>query len=84
MYAKFSKCEFCLPEVKFLGYIVFGSGVTVDSLKIEAVMNWEQLKTVFKFHNFLGLVSYYRRFVEDFTRLAALMTQLTRKGIRFV
>ena len=41
LYAKFSKCEFWLPEVKFLGHIVFGSGVVVDSSRIEAIMNWE-------------------------------------------
>ncbi|GFY91098.1 hypothetical protein Acr_07g0012940 [Actinidia rufa] len=81
---KFSKCEFWLPEVKFLGHVVSGSGVAVDSSKIEAVMNWERLKTVFEIRNFLSLAGYYRRFVEDFSRLAAPMTRLTRKGIRFI
>ncbi|XP_057493150.1 uncharacterized protein LOC130778637 [Actinidia eriantha] len=84
LYAKFSKCEFWLPEVKFLGHVVSGSGVAVDSSKIEAVMNWERPKTVFEIRSFLGLAGYYRRFVEDFSRLAAPMTRLTRKGIRFV
>ncbi|XP_057506500.1 uncharacterized mitochondrial protein AtMg00860-like, partial [Actinidia eriantha] len=84
LYAKFSKCEFWLPEVRFLGHIVSGSGVAVDSSKIEAVMNWERPKTVFEIRSFLGLAGYYRRFVEDFSRLAAPMTRLTRKGIRFV
>ncbi|XP_057479179.1 uncharacterized protein LOC130766528 [Actinidia eriantha] len=84
LYAKFSKCEFWLPEVKFLGQVVSGSGVAVDSSKIEAVMNWERPKTVFEIRSFLGLAGYYRRFVDDFSRLAAPMTRLTRKGIRFV
>ena len=84
LYAKFSKCEFWLPEVKFLGHVVSGSGVAVDSSKIEAVMNWERPKTVFEIRSFLGLAGYYRRFVHDFSRLAAPMTRLTRKGIRFV
>ncbi|GFZ06584.1 hypothetical protein Acr_18g0007540 [Actinidia rufa] len=84
LYAKFNKCEFWLPEVKFLGHVVSASGVAVDSSKIEAVMNWKRPKTVFEIRSFLGLAGYYRRFVEDFSRLAALMTRLTRKGIRFV
>ena len=84
MYAKFSKCEFWLPEVKFLSHVVSRSRVAVDSSKIEAVMNWEQPKTVFKIHSFLGLVSYYRQFMKDFSRLAAPMAQIMKKGICFV
>ena len=52
--------------------------------KIEAVMTWERPKTVFEIRRFLWLVDYYQRFVEDFSRLAAPMTILTRKGIHFV
>ena len=59
LYVKFSKCEFWLPEVKFLGHVVFESGVAVDSSKIKPVMNWEQPKTVFEIHSFLGLANYY-------------------------
>ncbi|GFY97535.1 hypothetical protein Acr_12g0000760 [Actinidia rufa] len=77
-------CEFWLPEVKFIGHVVSGNGVAVDSSKIEAVMNWERPKTVFEIRSFLGLAGYYRRFVEDFSRLVAPMTRLTRKGIRFI
>ena len=84
LYTKFSKCEFWLPEVKFIGHVVSGSEVAVDSSKIEMVMSWERPKTVFKIYSFLGLASYYRRFLEDFSCLAAPMTRLTRKGIRFV
>ena len=77
LYAKFSKCEFWLTEVKFLGHVVSASGVSVDPEKVEAVMSWKRMKSVFKMHSFLGLAGYNRRFIEDFSRLAASMTRLT-------
>ena len=84
LYAKLSKCEFWLDEVKFLGHVVSRDGVSVDPSKIESVLNWESPKNVFEIRSFLGLAGYYRRFVLDFSRLAAPMTRLTRKGTRFV
>ena len=83
LYAKFSKCEFWLSEVRFLGHVVSASGVSVDPEKVEAVMSWERLKSVFEICSFLGLVGYYRRFIEDFSRLVAPMTRLTRKEVKF-
>ena len=58
------------------------SGVSVDPEKVEAVMSWERLKSVFEIRSFLGLSGYYRRFIEDFSRLAALMTILTWKEVK--
>ena len=83
LYAKFSKCEFLLIEVRFLGHVVSASGVSIDPEKVEAVMSWERPKSIFKIRSFLGLVGYYRRFIEDFSRLAAPMTRLTLKGVKF-
>src|SRR3954462_13363495 len=83
LYAKYSKCEFWLSEVKFLGHVVSGEGISVDPSKIEAVTKWERPKTVFDIRSFLGLAGYYRRFVKDFSKLANPMTKLTRKGARF-
>ena len=79
LYANFSKCEFWLIEVRFLGHVVSTSSVSVDLEKVEAVMSWERPKSVFKIRSFLGLVGYYRRFIEDFSQLAAPMTRLTQK-----
>ena len=59
------------------------SGVSVDPEKVEAVMSWERLKSVFEIRSFLGLAGYYRRFIEDFSRIAAPMTRLTRKEVKF-
>ena len=83
LYAKFSKCEFSLTEVKFLGHIVFASGVSVDPEMVEAVMSWERPKIVFEIRSFLGLVGYYKQFIEDFYRLVAPMIRLTWKGVKF-
>ena len=58
-------------------------GVSVDPEKVEAVMSWERPKSVFEIRSFLGLAWYYRRFIEDFSRIAALMTRLTRKKVKF-
>ena len=63
LYAKFSKCEFWLSEVGFLGHVVSASGVSVDPRKVEAVMSWERPKSVFKIHSYMGLARYYRRFI---------------------
>ena len=83
LYAKCSKYEFWLTEVRFLGHVVSAFGVSVDPEKVEVVMNWERPKSVFEIHSFLGLARYYRRFIEDFSRLAAPMTRLTRKKVKF-
>ena len=59
------------------------SGVSVDPEKVKAVMSWERPKSVFEIGNFLGLIRYYKRFIEDFSRLATYMTRLTWKGVKF-
>ena len=59
------------------------SGVSVDLEKVKAVMSWERPKSVFEISTFLRLVGYYKRFIEDFSRLEAPMTRLTRKKVKF-
>ena len=59
------------------------SGVSVDLEKVEVVMSWERLKSVFEIRSFLGLPRYYKRFIEDFSRIAAPMTKLNRKEVKF-
>ena len=83
LYETFSKCKFLLTEVRFLGHVVSASVVSMDPEKVAAVMSWERVKLVFKIRCFLGLAGYYKRFIEYFSRLAAPMTRLTRKGVMF-
>ena len=83
LYTKFSKCEFWLTEVRFLGHVVSASGVSVDQEKVEVVLSWERPNSVFEIRIFLGLAGYYRRFIDDFSRLATPMTRLTRKEVKF-
>ncbi|KAJ9563463.1 hypothetical protein OSB04_008623 [Centaurea solstitialis] len=84
LYAKFSKCDFWLQEVQFLGHLVNREGIKVDPAKVEAVMKWETPKTPTEVRSFLGLAGYYRRFIQDFSKIAVPLTRLTRKSERFV
>ena len=84
LYAKYVKCDFWLEEIKFLGHVVSKDGILVDSSKIEAVVDWKVPSSVHEIRSFLGLAGYYRRFIEGFSKLASLMTKLTRKDVPFV
>ena len=83
LYAKFSKCEFWLDRVQFLGHVISKDGIMVDPVKIEAVSKWSAPTSVTEIRSFLGLAGYYRRFVEGFSSLAAPLTALTKKNKKF-
>ncbi|XP_070004605.1 uncharacterized mitochondrial protein AtMg00860-like [Nicotiana sylvestris] len=83
LYAKFSKCEFCLDSVAFLWHVVLVEGIKVDPKKIEAVQNWPRPTSATEIQSFLGLVGYYRRFVEGFSSIATSLIRLTQKGALF-
>nr|GFC65020.1 putative reverse transcriptase domain-containing protein [Tanacetum cinerariifolium] len=65
LYAKFSKCEFWLSKVQFLGHVIDSEGIHVDPAKIEAIKDWESPKTPTDIRQFLGLGGHYRRFIEE-------------------
>ncbi|XP_060667188.1 uncharacterized protein LOC132799398 [Ziziphus jujuba] len=83
LYAKFSKYEFWFSQVGFLEHVVSADGIYVDPQKVEAVSNWEQPTMVTEVRSFLGLAGYYRRFIEEFSKIAGPLHHLTRKGVKF-
>ncbi|GKA33835.1 putative reverse transcriptase domain-containing protein, partial [Tanacetum coccineum] len=83
LYAKFSKCEFWIREVQFLGHVIYGNGIHVDPSKIEPVKNCKVPITPTEVRSFLGLAGYYRRFIENFSKIAKSLTILTQKSKTF-
>jgi hypothetical protein len=83
LYAKFSKCEFWLDTVKFLGHTISGDGISVDPSKVQEVMDWKLPTSVHQIRSFLGLAGYYRRFIPNFSRIAKPMTELLKKAVKF-
>ncbi|XP_074315226.1 putative mitochondrial protein AtMg00860 [Silene latifolia] len=79
-YAKLSKYEFWLEKVAFLGHVISKEEVVVDPTKIEAVSKWVATKNVAEIRSFLSLAWYYRRFVNDFSKIARPLASLMRKG----
>ena len=84
LYAKFSKCEFWLKEVSFLGHIISNGGVAVDPKKVRDVLSWKPPQDVSEIQSFLVMARYYRRFIEGFSKLAKPMTALLKKNAKFV
>jgi hypothetical protein len=83
LYAKLSKCDFWLKEIKFLGHTISQDGVSVDLEKVQEVMDWKPPTTVRQIRSFLGLAGYYRRFITNFFRIAKPMTELLKKGVKY-
>jgi hypothetical protein len=67
--ADIRKSEFSTTEIRLLGYILFTSGITVDSTKVATVANWEPPAKIKELQAFLGFCNFYRRFISDFSRV---------------
>jgi hypothetical protein len=80
LYAKFSKCKFWLMQVTFLGHVISARGVSVDPGKVRDVLNWKPPTNISEIHSFLRLAGYYRRFIQDFSKIVKPMTRLLEKG----
>jgi hypothetical protein len=80
LYAKYSKCEFWIDEVPFLGYIISNGGISVDPAKVKEIVAWSIPTTVMVVWSLLRLVGYYWRFIEGFSKIAKPMASLLAKG----
>ena len=83
LYAKLSKCEFWLPEVTYLGHVISGKGIAINPKRVKAVLYWTPPETVKRVRSLLGLASYCRCFVENFSKVAKPLTELLKKDKKF-
>jgi hypothetical protein len=83
LYAKLSKCSFYQKKIHYLGHIISRDGIAVDPENIKSIREWSTPNNVTEFRSFIGLVGYYRRFIEGFSNIAHPITSLQRKGMKF-
>jgi hypothetical protein len=83
LYAKLSKCELWLKQVAFLGHAISKGGISVDPNKAQDVLSWKTRTSVNDIQSFLVLVGYYRRFIEEFSKISKPMTELLEKDKKF-
>jgi hypothetical protein len=83
LYAKLGKCSFYQKKIHYLGHIIFEEGIVMDPEKVQAIQEWTTPRNVIEVRSFMGLTGYYRRFIDEFSRIAHAITSLQRKGKKF-
>jgi hypothetical protein len=81
---KFSKCEFWINEVSFLDHMISPEEIAVDPGKVRDVFDWKPPTSVTQVHSFLGLAGYYLRFIMNFSKIPKPITELLKKGNKYV
>ena len=81
LYANLKKCTFCTDKLVFLGFVVSSQGLQVDEEKVKAIQEWPEPTNISQVRSFHGLASFYRRFVKDFSSIAAPLTAVVKKSI---
>jgi hypothetical protein len=76
LYGKMSKCSFYQSKIHYLGHVISSEGIVMDPAKVKAIMEWLAPTNVLKVCSFMGLAGYYRRFIEGFSKIANLITEL--------
>lgn len=83
LYGKLSKCSFFQKEIQYLGHTISREGISMDAGKVEAILSWPAPRNAKEVRSFMGLVGYYRRFMEGFSKITSSMTNLQKKGTQF-
>ena len=83
LYANLKKCSFCMDRVNFLGFVVSSKGLEVDVEKVKAIREWPTPTNISQVRSFHGLASFYRRFIKDFSSIAAPLNEIVKKNVGF-
>jgi hypothetical protein len=80
---KFNECDFCQKETRYLGHVISSEGIAIEPEKIKTIMEWPVPKDAADIRSFMGITGYYRRFIEEISKIAYPITSLQKKGTKF-